>query len=180
MADAQHKLSRRALLGAACAAPVLSAVEGPVLGLSEGDFFGPERAAPWRDLSVTFGGTASPSSFPRRRESSGSLDRAGKRLDPRFRGDDGRRWTRTLARFRRAEATLAALEGHADEDAFGRAHDRFNAALRRLLAFPAPDLAALATKLEIADEAELADLTYAPPSLAALAQDARRLASRSS
>jgi hypothetical protein len=31
MAAAQHKLSRRALLGAACAAPVLSSVEGPVL-----------------------------------------------------------------------------------------------------------------------------------------------------
>ncbi|HYE29196.1 MAG TPA: hypothetical protein VD887_13600 [Allosphingosinicella sp.] len=89
-------------------------------------------------------------------------------------------WTQALARFRSAEATLAALEGHPDEAAFGRAHDRFNAALRRLLAFRAPDLAALAAKLEIAVAAELADLTYAPPSLAALARDARRLASRSS
>ena len=31
MADAQHKLSRRAVLGAALAAPVLSFAEGPVL-----------------------------------------------------------------------------------------------------------------------------------------------------
>ena len=30
MADAQLKLSRRALLGAACAGPVLGAVEGPL------------------------------------------------------------------------------------------------------------------------------------------------------
>jgi hypothetical protein len=70
---------------------------------------------------------------------------------------------------------LAALEGHPDEDAFGRAHDRFNLTLRRLLAVPAPDVAALATKLEVAVAAELADLTYAPPALAALAEDARRL-----
>ncbi|MEA3015331.1 MAG: hypothetical protein QOI38_53, partial [Sphingomonadales bacterium] len=39
----------------------------------------------------------------------------------------------------------------------------------------APDIAALATKLEAAVAAELADLTYAPPALAALAEDARRL-----
>jgi hypothetical protein len=85
------------------------------------------------------------------------------------------KWDRALSRFRRAEAALAALEGGPDEAAFGRAHDRFNACLRRLLAVPAPDVAALATKLEIAVAAELADLTYAPPALAALAEDARRL-----
>jgi hypothetical protein len=88
------------------------------------------------------------------------------------------KWDRALSRFRRAEAAVLALEGGPDEDAFGRAHDRFNLVLRRLLAVPAPDIAALATKLEIAVAAELADLTYAPPALAALAQDARRLASR--
>jgi hypothetical protein len=81
-----------------------------------------------------------------------------------------------LSRFRQAELALAALEGHPDEDAFGRAHDRFNAALCRLLAVPAPDVAALAVKLEAAVAAELADLNYAPPALAALAEDARRLA----
>jgi hypothetical protein len=85
------------------------------------------------------------------------------------------KWDRALSRFRRAEAALTALEGHPDEAAFGRAHDRFNARLRRLLAVPAPDVAALATKLEVAVAAELADLTYAPPALAALARDARRL-----
>lgn len=85
-------------------------------------------------------------------------------------------WDRALARFRRAEAALAALEGGPDEEAYGEAHDRFNASLRRLLAVPAPDIAARAAKLEIAVAAELADLTYAPPALAALADDARRLA----
>lgn len=51
------------------------------------------------------------------------------------------------------------------------------ALFRQLLATPAPDIAALADKLEIAAAAELADLTYAPPALEALAEDARRLTS---
>ncbi len=99
-------------------------------------------------------------------------------LGPGLRRDD-EEWRKTLARFRSAESSLAALEGDPDEDAYGRAHDRFNLALRRLLAAPAPDVAALATKLETAVAAELADLTYAPPSLAPLAEDARRLSLRS-
>jgi hypothetical protein len=86
------------------------------------------------------------------------------------------RWQRALGRFRRAAAELAALEGGPDEEAFGEAHDRFNAALRRLLAAPAPDVTALAVKLDCAVAAELADLAFAPPALAALARDARRLA----
>ena len=89
-------------------------------------------------------------------------------------------WTRALASFRSAEAALAALEGDPDEDAYGRAHDRFNAALRRLVAAPSPGLAALAAKLEIAAAAEAAETTYAPPDLAQLAADARELAVRSS
>jgi hypothetical protein len=107
-------------------------------------------------------------------------------MPDQVRHDDGGRaarsfavtkWDRALAVFRRAEAAVVALEGGPDEDAFGRAQDRFNLLLRRLLACPAPDIAALATKLEAAVAAELADLTYAPPALAALAGDARRLAS---
>ncbi len=139
MADAQLKLSRRTLLGVACAAP-----------------FSPSP------------------SLPRKRESIGSPDQAGKGLDPRFRGDDVK-WQRALARFRSAEAALKALEGDPDEDAYGRAHDRFNLAFRRLVASPAAGLAALADKLEIAAAAEAAETTYAPPDLAALAHDARTL-----
>jgi len=142
MAAADLNPSRRQVLGAAFAVPVLA---------------------------------ATPAAFPRKRESSGRSDQAGKGLDPRFRGEAERRWDRALARFRRAEAAVLALEGGPDEDAFGRAQDRFNLLLRRLLACPAPDVAALAVKLEAAVAAELADLTYAPPALAALAEDARRL-----
>jgi hypothetical protein len=82
MADGQLKLSRRALLGALCAsAPVLAA------------------AAP-------------SSSFPRKRESSAALDAAERvGLDPRFRGDDGRRWSRAFAVFDRAKACPELVEG---------------------------------------------------------------------
>jgi hypothetical protein len=82
MADGQLKLSRRALLGVACAsAPVVAA------------------AAP-------------SSSFPRKRESIAALDAAERvGLDPRFCGDDGRRWTRALALFNRAKACPELVEG---------------------------------------------------------------------
>jgi hypothetical protein len=97
MADGQLKLSRRALLGVACAAPVLSVVEGPVLSAVEG----PVLAA-----------AAPSSSFPRKRESSAALDAAERvGLDPRFRGDDGRRWQRALAVFNRAKACPELVEG---------------------------------------------------------------------
>lgn len=168
------ELSRRALLGAACA--------GPFLGLFEGDFLGLERAAHCRDLSVTLGAAATPTvRFEPFDGACGvAQDKLRREAAPSAAEALQRQWRNALALFRRAEATLAALEGHPDEDAFGRAHDRFNLALRRLIATPAPDLPALATKLEIADQAELADLTFAPPSLSALALDARRLALRSS
>jgi hypothetical protein len=147
MAAADLNPSRRALLGAALVAPVLSIAEGSVLGavampmarlMDEPAASAAEETAQGNSFAVTV-------------------------------------WDRALGSFRHAEAAVAALEGHPDEDAFGRAHDRFNAALRRLLAVPAADVAALATKLEVAVAAELADLTYAPPALAALAEDARRL-----
>jgi hypothetical protein len=138
MKRSSTEISRRALLGAACAVPFTAAPPSPVR-------------------------------FERSREAAPSAAEALLR-----------EWDRVLTRFRRAESALAALEGHPDEDAYGRAHDAFNAALRSLLATPAPGIAALADKLKIADEAELADLTFAPPSLRALAHDARRLALRSS
>jgi hypothetical protein len=147
MADAQLKLSRRALLGAACAVPLS---RHP--GLDPGPIF------------------------------SSSEPPEGRWTPDQVRGDETE-WQRALVSLRRAEAAVLALEGGPDEDAFGRAQDRFNALFRRLLALPAPDIAALADKpvlsevegLEIAVAAELAHLTYAPPALAALARDARRL-----
>jgi hypothetical protein len=84
-------------------------------------------------------------------------------------------WQNALAAFRRAEADLPALEGDPDEDAFGDALERFNEALAGLLAVPAPDVRALATKLDLAIAAEVQELSFGPPALAALARDAHRL-----
>ncbi|MEA3031851.1 MAG: hypothetical protein QOG13_3176 [Sphingomonadales bacterium] len=60
------------------------------------------------------------------------------------------KWDRALARFRRAEAALAAAAHEPDEEVYGDILCAFNRALRRLLRAPAPDLAALALKLELA------------------------------
>ena len=157
MAAADLNPSRRALLGAAFAAPLLTAVEGPVLTIAN-------AAAPAAPHEPPLSNVADKHPSPTPQRESGNSFAVTK-------------WDRALARFRRAEGAVLALEGGPDEEAFGRAHDRFNLTLRRLFATPAPDIAALAVKLEAAVAAELADLTYAPPALAALAADARRLSS---
>ena len=138
MAAAQHKLSRRALLGAAFAVPcAASLVEGPVPS----------------------------SSFPRKRESSFSPS------EPH--GDA--RWKRALARFRRAETALKAAEGQPD-DLYGDRLCAFNAALRRLARMPAPDLPALAAKIALIVDHEVATLTGGEACMAAVKRDALRLA----
>lgn len=121
MAAADLNLSRRTLLGAAFAAPVLSVVEGPLLPSAH-----PERASSLACPERVEGSRCAVEGPPPAATAA---------------------WNRALSRFQRAEAALAALEGDADENAYGEAHDRFNLAFRRLLAIPAPDLPALATSL---------------------------------
>lgn len=168
MAEAQLKLSRRFVLAAACAAPVVgAAVRGP--------------AAPVRH--------------------SGPFDTAQDRLDPEshfllphppppqqgketpdgVRGDEGgacraaARWSRALTQLRKAVAAVAALEGGADEAAYGDALERFNRALERLLIARAPDLAALAEKLSLACVHLAWELPAGEPAMAALERDAKSL-----
>jgi hypothetical protein len=101
------------------------------------------------------------------------------------------RWTRAFAAFRRAETRLAAFQqAEAQLPLAARAfpaceplEERFNdlecarlAALRRLLHAPAPDLPALARKIELTIDDQAWELTGAEPCLAALKADARRLA----
>jgi hypothetical protein len=140
MAAADLKLSRRALLGAALAAPVLSAVEGPVLSKVEGPaaFTAPEGA-----LQGHFVVT---------------------------------KWDRALARFRAAEAGLAAVAHSEDDALYDRLLGRFNRALRALVRAPAPDLLAFSAKLDLAVDHEVASLTGGEGCMAALKRDARRLA----
>jgi hypothetical protein len=101
------------------------------------------------------------------------------------------RWTRTLAAFRRAEARVAAFKAAEAllpperrewpavkplEDRFGDLDSLRLAALRRLFRIPAPDLAALSLKLELALADRAWELEGCEGCLAAMAEDARRLA----
>jgi hypothetical protein len=86
------------------------------------------------------------------------------------------KWDRALARFRRAEAALAAVAHTEDDDLYDRLLGRFNRALRALARTPAPHLAALSAKIDLAVDHELATLTGGEVCMAALKRDARRLA----
>jgi hypothetical protein len=160
MADGQHKLSRRALLGAPLVPLILSGAErsrsawskdapalSPVIPAQAGT---PARPAP------------SPSPW-----------------DPGLRRDDESlavlKWDRALARFAAAEAAIAAAAGAADHvyDPIGARH---HAALRRLLRTPAPSLAALARKLELALDERTVEFDGDSGAMKTLKQDAHRLA----
>lgn len=84
-------------------------------------------------------------------------------------------WSRALFRFREAEAAMRAAEGQPDEDEFDRRLDRCYSALRCLLRLPAPDLRALAAKIELVVDHEVGTLTGGERCLAVLKADARRL-----
>lgn len=101
------------------------------------------------------------------------------------------RWTRTLAAYRRAEARVAmfkAVEARLPaaarafpacvglEEEFGRLDSLRLAELRRLFRLPAPHLAALALKLRLAIADQAWELSGCETCLAAMAEDAQRLA----
>ncbi len=104
-----------------------------------------------------------------------------------------RRWTRTLAAYRRAEARVAAFKAAEArlpperrewpavkplEDRFGDLDSLRLAALRRLFRLPAPNLAALSLKLDLALADQAWELEGCEDCLAAMAEDARRFVSR--
>jgi hypothetical protein len=157
MAVAELNLSRREVLAATLAVPVVRVASRRGRG-DEG-----ERQKAQSQKAQSFVVTKSD-------RASSSPDRPG----------PGRRtaaWDRALARFRHAEVALAAATAaHADDDLFDRVLGRFNIALRRLLRAPAPDLAGLALKLELAARESAWELTGAETCIAALAREARRLA----
>lgn len=109
-------------------------------------------------------------------------------------GPSRRRWDRALAAYRRAEARVAAFKAEEArlpagrrafpcedlEDRFGALDGLRLAALRRLLHAPAPDLAAIALKLELAVADPAWELTGCETCLEAIQADARRLAARQS
>jgi len=172
MAATRHNLSRRAVLGAgvgACAAPLA--------GLGDSHL-----------LTVPFVQCAALE--PGRSPSNAAGDSQQETVP-----DLHRPWTRTLAAYRRAEARVAAFKAQEAllpperreypacedlEERLGDLDSRRLAVLKRLLRLPAPDLGALALKLDLA-VADLAwELAGAETCLATLAADARRLASLAS
>ena len=159
MTVADLNVSRRALLGVACAVPVLGA------------------AAPLRHAGLDPASTLS-----------SSLASEERRTPDQVRGDAEAaagaarrerravRWQATLARFRRAEAAVLAAASSDDEDLYDRLGERFERTLRALLRTAAPDLAALAAKLDLAFAHEVATLSGGEACLEAICRDAHRLA----
>lgn len=98
---------------------------------------------------------------------------------------DEEKWQRALARLRTAEAEVRAVArltagGTAEEEeALQEAYDarlgEHSAALLRLMKVRAPDLAALALKIELVIDEEVGTLTGGEFCLAALKRDVRRL-----
>jgi hypothetical protein len=101
-------------------------------------------------------------------------------MDSGLRRNDGfepatDKWTRAVAGLAAAEAALATAAGASDEvyDPLGSRHE---AALQRLLRTPAPDVAALAHKLELALDERSGEFFGDEAAMRAIKRDARRVA----
>lgn len=149
MAAAHLKLTRRALLAGACAAPLLPSAP-PAAGRPPPSTFPPAGVPAGQ-------GTATPP-------------------DGDARSFVVTNWDRALARFQKAEAALAAAAHTSDEARYDRLGDPHESALQRLLLTPAPDIAALALKLDLALYEPAEEFLAGAPAMRALKADARRLA----
>jgi hypothetical protein len=155
MAAREHKVSRRVLLGAACALPF---ARHP--GLDPGPtFLSPQAQGRGIPDQVRNDGS----------EGSGNIQSLAVT-----------KYDRAFAAFLIAEAAVNAAAGEPDEDRYDRLLGRLNNTLRRLLRVPTPHLPALAAKLAAANRHVAWELTGAETCVAALARDAARLASLSS
>jgi hypothetical protein len=84
-------------------------------------------------------------------------------------------WDRALKKYQKAEAALAAAVHTEDQALYDRLGDRHDRAVQRLLLTPAPTIAALALKLDLALYERACEFTADLPAMRALKQDARRL-----
>jgi hypothetical protein len=84
-------------------------------------------------------------------------------------------WSRALACFAAAEAALAGAAGASDA-VYDRLGSRHEAALQRLLKTPAPDLAGLVRKLELALDERSGEFFGDEAAMRAIKRDARRIA----
>lgn len=144
----EHRVSRRALLGAACALPI-------------GCLPGPDPGPPFLSQHPQGKGIPGRARNDEYREEQPNSPVTN--------------WDRNLALLRHAEARLKALAHEPDEDLYDNANAVFFHALKKLVRTPAPDLPALVLKFELAVDHEVAELTGGAACLASLKRDARRL-----
>ena len=190
MTAGRHNLSRRAVLGACFGVPAWLGGPAPaepfaLMNRSPCPRHGCGCPGDIRTCSLSKGSPSPPSPQERNGLRQAQPERSG--CDQPV----GNRWTRALAGFRRAGARLAAFQAEIAllppearawpaaiplDDRFDRLECARLAALRRLLRAPAPDLAALSLKLDLALADRAWELAGATPCLAALQADARRLA----
>jgi len=162
MVDGQHKLSRRALLGASLVPLILSGAERSRSAWSKDA--SPLVRHPGLDPGSTF---ASPGSEGRRW------------IPDQVRDDENCAvtiWNQALARLREDQAVLDAAVSEPDQDRYDALLDSHSDALTALLALPAPDLPALAAKLDAIVPNQAWELTGSEDCLELLRHDARRLA----
>jgi hypothetical protein len=89
--------------------------------------------------------------------------------------NDGK-WERALACYARAVAGLEGVAHTEDDDVYDAALGRHNAALARLLGAAAPDLKAVAGKIELIVRHQVFELSFGEAALEALREDVRRMA----
>lgn len=157
MAGRDHKLTRRAVLGAALAASALG--RG---GIDVARASGAEPAA------------SSTPTLPSPIEGEGIEKRWRRALAALHRAEA----EMGIFQERCREGALVFPDHVAQDDAYGDRLDALYAALRRLLRVPAPDWGALALKVELVVDHEVGTLTGGELCLVALRADARRLALR--
>ncbi|HEY0013746.1 MAG TPA: hypothetical protein VGB79_12945 [Allosphingosinicella sp.] len=96
-------------------------------------------------------------------------------MDPGLRRDDAK-WRRAAAGYARAVLGLERVAHTEDDDLYDRALGRHNAALSRLLRAAAPDLGAVAEKLELIVRHSVFELSFGEAALGALRRDVRGFA----
>jgi hypothetical protein len=96
-------------------------------------------------------------------------------MPDQVRHDGEATWKRALTRYRRADAALAAVAGSEDEALYDRVGERHEDALQSLLRTPAPDVAALALKLDLALDERSLEYFGDLAGMQLLKADARRL-----
>jgi hypothetical protein len=162
MTAARHNPTCRALLGAAFVAPVLAAAGGGAAGAGRGRW---DRAlATLREAEAVVAAYRARDYLPAHEIQAAIRNRWPIPYDFAADPEAGATVRAALAEFQPFEDRLNALDGVRD------------AALKRLLRTPAPDLPALALKIELIVDEEVATLAGGDRCLAVLKADGWRLA----